>query len=69
MVPTILGTLAVIMLGGALLYLRKIVEAQEELRRRLDVIEVISREGTQMDHDHATDPNQGLPIGSPLPEF
>ncbi|HSU24661.1 MAG TPA: redoxin domain-containing protein [Pyrinomonadaceae bacterium] len=69
MAPTILGTLAVIMLGGALLYLRKIVEAQDGLRRRLDVIDVISRDGTPLDHDHATDPNQGLPIGSPLPNF
>lgn len=69
MAPTILGTLAVIMLGGALLYLHKIVEAQDGLRRRLDVIEVISREGIPLDHDHATDPNQGLPIGSPMPNF
>jgi peroxiredoxin/uncharacterized membrane protein YphA (DoxX/SURF4 family) len=69
MAPTILGTLGVIMLAGALLYLRKIVETQDELRRRLDVIDVISRDGTAIDHDHATDPNQGLPIGSPLPAF
>src|SRR6478672_2181818 len=32
MMPTILGTAAVIMLGGTLLYLRKIVATQEHLR-------------------------------------
>ena len=69
MMPTILGILAVIMLGGALMYLRKIVATQEHLRRRLDVIELIAHEGLQVDHEHVSDPNQGLPIGSPLPNF
>ena len=69
MMPTILGALAVIMLGGALLYLRKIVAGQDELRRRLDVLEVISRDSTAVDHEHASDPTLGLPIGSPLPKL
>jgi peroxiredoxin len=69
MMPTILGTLAVIMLGGALLYLRKIVTTQEQLKRRLDVIELIASEGTKVDHEHISDPNLGLPIGSPLPDL
>jgi thiol-disulfide isomerase/thioredoxin/uncharacterized membrane protein YphA (DoxX/SURF4 family) len=69
MMPTILGTLAVIMLGGALLYLRKIVATQDELRRRLEILEVISTDGAQVDHEHVSDPNVGLPIGSPLPGF
>jgi thiol-disulfide isomerase/thioredoxin/uncharacterized membrane protein YphA (DoxX/SURF4 family) len=69
MMPTILGTLAVIMIGGALLYLRKIADAQDEFRRRLDVLELVSREGATVDHEHATDPVAGLPIGAPLPEF
>jgi len=67
--PTILGTLAVLMLGGALLYLRKIIALQEEFRRRLDVLEVVAREGAPVDHEHFSDPHDGLPIGSPLPEF
>lgn len=69
MMPTLLGTLAVIMLGGALMYLRKIVATQEQLKRRLDVIEVIASEGRSVDHEHVSDPNLGLPIGSPLPDL
>jgi thiol-disulfide isomerase/thioredoxin/uncharacterized membrane protein YphA (DoxX/SURF4 family) len=69
MMPTILGTLAVLMIGGALLYLRKIADAQDEFRRRLDVLDLVSREGATVDHEHATDPAAGLPIGAPLPEF
>jgi uncharacterized membrane protein YphA (DoxX/SURF4 family) len=69
MMPTVLGTLAVIMIGGALIYLRKIAGAQDEFRRRLDVLEVVSREGATVDHEHATDPAAGLPIGVVLPDF
>lgn len=69
MIPTILGTLSAIMLGGALLFLRKIVSTQDQLIRRLDVIELIAQEGKQVDHEHASDPSLGLPIGSPLPDF
>lgn len=69
MVPTILGGLSVIMLAGALLYLRKIIDTQKGLARRLDVLEVLSHEGVSIDHEHVSDPHQGLPIGAPLPGF
>lgn len=69
MMPTILGGLAVIMLAGALLYLRRIIRLQNELGRRIDVLEVIAREGTAVDHEHSTDPYQGLPIGAFIPDF
>jgi len=69
MVPTVLGTAALIMLGGALLYLRKILATQDELRRRLDVLELLSGDGSSHGHEHVSDPELGLPIGSPLPEY
>jgi thiol-disulfide isomerase/thioredoxin/uncharacterized membrane protein YphA (DoxX/SURF4 family) len=69
MVPIILGTLVVMMLGVALFYLRKISMDQVGLRRRIDLLELLGGEGKEHDHEHATDPNQGLPIGSPLPSF
>ena len=67
--PTVLGTLLVIMMGGALIYLRKLVAMQDELRRRLDVLELVSREGLAIDHEHASDPLLGLPIGALVPEM
>jgi thiol-disulfide isomerase/thioredoxin len=42
---------------------------QDEFRRRLDVLELVSREGETVDHEHATDPVAGLPIGALLPEY
>ena len=69
MMPTILGVCAVIMLGGALLYLRQILDGQKELRRRFELLELISRVDQTVDHEHLTDPNLGLPIGAPLPDF
>jgi peroxiredoxin len=69
MMPTILGGLAVLMLGGALLYLRRIITTQEELKKRLDVLELLGRDSAPLHHEHASDPQQGLPIGAPLPDF
>jgi thiol-disulfide isomerase/thioredoxin len=69
MLPIVLSSLSVLMLAGALLYLRKIVTTQSEISRRLVMLETIGREGAAIDHEHATDPHQGLPIGSPLPDF
>lgn len=69
MMPTLLGTLLVVMLGGALLYLRRIVETQEELKKRLDIIALIEPGQKTAAEDDAVDPQIGLPIGSPVPEF
>src|SRR6185503_20097018 len=45
------------------------VAMQDELRRRLDVLELVSREGLAIDHEHASDPLLGLPIGALVPEM
>ena len=69
MVPTMLGTLAVVMLGGALLYLRKLVRTQDEIKKRLDLIALLEPSGLAADSVHAADPQAGLPIGAPIPDF
>ena len=66
---TIMSVAMMVMLAGALLYLRRIVSNQDSLRRRLDILEIISREGKDVDHEHASDPQAGLPVGSPLPSY
>jgi peroxiredoxin len=57
------------MLGGALLYLRKIVGTQEELKKRLDIIALLEPGQKIAAEDDAVDPQVGLPIGAPVPEF
>ena len=69
MMPTILGVVALVMLGGALWYLRKIMLSQEELKKRLDLIAVLGPGGTTVEREQAIDPQVGLPIGAPLPDF
>jgi thiol-disulfide isomerase/thioredoxin/uncharacterized membrane protein YphA (DoxX/SURF4 family) len=67
--PIILSSLSVIMLAGVLLYLRKLVVMQAAIGRRLDALEATGNANVPIDHEHATDPHQGLPIGSPVPDF
>ncbi|MEO8043252.1 MAG: MauE/DoxX family redox-associated membrane protein [Acidobacteriota bacterium] len=62
--------LLVLMLAGvAIFYLKKIVEGQTEILRRIELLEVISREGVPLERSDAGSPHDGLPIGSPFPEF
>ena len=50
-------------------YLKKVFEQQTQILRRLEIIELVSREGVPVERDEASDPNDSLPIGSPFPEF
>lgn len=50
-------------------YLKKVFEQQIQILRRLDLLEVISREGAAVERTEAGHPEDGLPIGSPFPDF
>lgn len=52
-----------------LLYLKNIMEKQTQILRRLEVIEIIANEGVDQNRENIGDPNEGLPIGSPVPDF
>ncbi len=52
-----------------LLYLKNIMEKQTQILRRLEVIELISTDGIQQNRENIGNPNEGLPIGSPIPNF
>lgn len=52
------------------LYLKKIIENQTQILRRLEVLEIIGNNGGNIqERENVGDPTQGLPIGSPLPNF
>lgn len=53
----------------AVSYARKIYERQDELSRRIDVLDLVSREGKQVERSQATLPGEGLPIGAPFPDL
>lgn len=60
----ILGLLAV-----AVLYLKKIFEQQVQILRRIEVLELVSRDGAFVEREGAGSPTESLPIGAPFPEF
>src|SRR5687768_2015584 len=52
-----------------LFYLKKIVDSQSLILKRLEILEVMSRDGIPLDRSEAGHPQDGLPIGAPFPDF
>ena len=65
----ILIFIAVALLAAALFYLKKVLDNQEKIFRQLEVMEVVSRQGVPIERSEAGHPQDGLPIGSPFPDF
>src|SRR5688500_1921424 len=65
----LLMVLALVLIGAALFYLKKVLDNQALILRRLELLEVVSREGVPIDRSDAGHPQDGLPIGSPFPDF
>lgn len=68
----IFGLAIVALLGAAVYYLKTINERQAEIVRRLDVIEWAARHEAgsgEIARDGVVNPHDGLPIGSPFPDF
>jgi peroxiredoxin/uncharacterized membrane protein YphA (DoxX/SURF4 family) len=66
----ILGLAVIALLSAVVFYLKKMSEQLNQMTRRIEVMEVLSREGTTVEREDLTDPNAGgLLIGSPAPEF
>jgi peroxiredoxin/uncharacterized membrane protein YphA (DoxX/SURF4 family) len=63
----ILGIL--VLVAVAVFYLKKIFEQQLQITRRIEVLELVSRDGAQVEREDAGSPTESLPIGAPFPEF
>lgn len=66
---TIVLVLMLAVLAVAAFYLKRIFDQQGELMRRIDLLELISKDGGQVEREEAVPPTEGLAIGSPFPEF
>ena len=55
--------------GAALFFLKRVLDNQTQILRRLELLEVISREGVPLERNEIGHPHDGLPIGAPFPEF
>lgn len=69
MMQTVLIIFVLTALIVVVFYLKKMLASQAEIIKRLDVMELISSDGAAVQRDDAGDPNDGLPIGSPFPDF
>ena len=57
------------LLAAVVYYLKQISTQQTQILRQIEILDVISREGGAVERQEAGDPNDGLPIGSPFPDF
>ena len=55
--------------AAALFYLKKVLDKQTEILRRIELIELLSRDGIPLERNEAGSPHDGLPIGAPFPDF
>ncbi len=53
----------------AVIHVRKIIDNQGNIIRRLDVMEMVAGDGEPLERKNAGDPTDGLPIGAPFPDF
>src|SRR5688572_1074429 len=63
----ILGIL--VLLAVAVFYLKKIFEQQLQITRRIEVLELVSRDGAHVEREDVGSPTESLPLGAPFPEF
>ncbi len=64
---TLLTTLMLAFIG--VVHVRKIIENQGTILRRLDLMELVAGDGEPLERKNAGDPTDGLPIGAPFPDF
>ncbi len=68
-VQLMFGFAVVGLLALAILYLKRILEQQQTVLRRIEMLELIAEEGGAVKRDEAGLPHDGLPIGAPFPDF
>lgn len=68
-INALIGFAALALMSVAILYLQRLLKEQKLLMRKLEVLELVSRDGADVKRDEAGIPHEGLPIGAPFPAF
>lgn len=63
------GVGIVALLMAAIFYLRQIMSRQNEIMRRIELMELVARDGATVERDEMSHPHEGLPIGAVVPDF
>jgi peroxiredoxin len=69
MMQLILGVAIAVLLAAIVFYLKSISAKQTEIIKRLEVMELVAREGGAVERDDVVHPHEGLPIGAMFPDF
>lgn len=65
----VFGTAVVVLLFAVFFSLRKISQQQTEIMRRIELMELIARDGAHVERDDVVSPHEGLPIGAVVADF
>jgi peroxiredoxin len=65
----VLGIAVVVLLVAVVMYLKTISEQQVQIMRRIELMELVARDGGHVERDDAGHPHDGLPIGAEFPQF
>ena len=69
MLQAVIALGILVLLAVAVFYLKKIFEQQLQINRRIEVLELISRDGAAVERENTGTPTESLPLGSPFPDF
>ena len=69
MLQAVIALGILVLLAVAVFYLKKIFEQQLQITRRIEVLELVSRDGALVERENAGTPTESLPLGSPFPDF
>lgn len=65
----VFGTAIVALLLAAIFALRKISQQQTEIMRRVELMELVARDGGHVEREDVVSPHDGLPIGAIVTDF
>jgi peroxiredoxin/uncharacterized membrane protein YphA (DoxX/SURF4 family) len=69
MLQAVIALGILVLLAVAVFYLKKILEQQQQISKRIEILELISRDGAEVERENAGKPTESLPLGSPFPDF
>ncbi len=65
----VIGLAVVGLLAAVVFFLKRISEQQTQIMRRIELMELVARDGTSVERENVGHPHEGLPIGAIFPDF
>lgn len=65
----VIGVAVIALLGAAVYFLKRISDQQNQIMRRIEVLEITAHESGAVEREELSHPHEGLPIGGHFPDF